>query len=159
MPRRFLQQAIVLAYLAVTGGALIFTMLKVEFPFPEWVTHWSYGMMAPYQGDTSWNAEFLYQGQRPDGTWEAIDIDHYLPYMFAEQNVRTYLRVYSRYGDLEHRKKFLEFALLLLDRERARGKDYVSVRIFFDQWERSPAGYSYLHTPVFTTRELVTQAQ
>lgn len=132
-------------------------MTKLEFPLPEWVTHWSYGMMAPYQGDTSWNGDFLYEGQLPDGTWEPIDVDAYLPYSFGERNVRKFLRVYQRYGDAEHRRRFGEFALLLLEREQDRGRPYTSVRVFFDQWERSPAGYEYLHTPLFTTRELVTQ--
>lgn len=116
-------------------------------------------MMAPYQGDTSWNADFVYEGQLPDGSWEAIDLDRYMPYEFGERNVRKFLRVYSRYGNLEHRRKFTEFALQVLDRERVRGMSYSAVRVFFDQWDRSPAGYDYLRTPLFTRRELVTEAR
>ena len=156
MPRYHLQQAVLLIYLAVTAGALIFTFTKVAFPFPEAVTHWSYGMIAPYQGDTSWNADFIYEGQLPNGSWEVINIDPYMPYIFGEKNARKFLRVYQRYGNLEHRRKFGEFALLVLDHEREQGKSYQAIRVWFDQWDRSPAGYEYLHTPEFTKRELVT---
>ena len=159
MVRRFLQQAVVLVYLIVAFCALLFTFTKTAFPQPEWVTHWSYGMMAPYQGDTSWNGDFIYQGQLSDGTWETINLDPYMPYIFGERNVRKFLRIYQRYGNLEHRKKFTEYALQLLDRERVRGKHYLAIRVYFDQWDRSPAGYEFLHTPLFTARELVTQAR
>ncbi len=159
MTRFFPQQAVLLIYLAVTAGALIFTFTKVALLLPEAVTHWSYGMIAPYQGDTSWNGDFIYEGQRSDGSWEVIDLDPYMPYIFGEQNARKFLRVYQRLGNLDHRRKFGEFALLVLDRERARGKSYQAIRVWFDQWDRSPAGYEYLHTPEFTRRELVTTAR
>lgn len=157
MHRRFFQHLVVLAYLSITAGALFFTLFKIEFPFPEWVTHWSYGMMAPYQGDTSWSADFIYEGQRADGTWEVINLDPYMPYGFGERNVRKFLRVYQILGEEVQEAKFREFATLLRERERAKGRDYQSIRGFFDQWERSPAGYEYLHTPLFTTRTFVIQ--
>lgn len=159
MLRRFLQHAVVLGYLGITLSAFVFTMTKVPFPLPLSVIRWSYGMMAPYQGDVSWNADFLYEGQLPDGTWENIGIDAYMPYGFGERNVRKFLRVYELLGKQERRKKFNEFALQLLDHERERGKPYTAMRVLFDQWDRSPAGYEYLHMPLFTKRELVTQIQ
>lgn len=159
MFRKFLQQAVVLVYLLMTFSALFFTMTKIEFPLPEWVIHWNYGMMAPYQGDTTWSADFVYEGQLPDGSWEAINIDLYMPYEFGERNVRKFLRIYQGLGIPGHRAKFSEFALLLLERERKRGKDYQAVRIWFEQWDRSPGGYEFLRTPLFTTRTFVTQVQ
>ena len=115
--------------------------------------------MAPYQGDTSWNADFVYEGQKPDGTWEPIDVDAYMPYGFGERNVRKFLRVYQGLGPLGHRKKFLEYALMLLDRERANGRNYQAVRVWFEQWDRSPAGYEFLRLPAFTSRELLAEAR
>ncbi len=159
MLRRFLQQLVVIVYCLMTVSALFFTMTKTAFPLPHPVIRWNYGMMAPYQGDTTWNADFIYEGRRADGTWEVINTDPYLPHGFGEKNVRKFMRVFAYLGGLGHRVKFGEYALLLMDRERARGRDYRAIRVWFDQWDRSPAGYEYLHTPLFTTRELVTQVQ
>lgn len=142
----------------MTVEAFVLTMFKVRLP-PYPLVHWAYGMMAPYQGDTSWNADFVYEGLRGDGAWESIDVDAYMPYGFGERNVRKFLRIYKGLGDAGHRQKFGEFALLLLDRERAHGREYRAVRVWFEQWPRSPAGYGYLHTPLFTARELVIQVQ
>src|SRR3989338_3029296 len=157
MTRRFIQQTIVLVYLAVTAGSLIYTLGRVRV-LPKWATRWSYGMMAPYQGDTSWNADFVYEGERPDGSRRKIDLDPYMPYGFGERNQRKFLIAFKTPDGELQRRKFTEFALLLLDRERARGNDYRTIRVSFEQWDRSPAGYEFLHTPVFTTRELLTQA-
>lgn len=158
-PPRVILHAVVLSYLFVTAGAFVFTMTKWHPPIPASILRWSYGMMAPYQGDTGWNADFVYEGRLADGTWETIDLDAYLPYGFGERNVRKFLRVYKRDGDAEHRRKFAEYALLLWDHERARGKEYTAVRMFFETWPRSPAGYSFLRLPAFTTRELIRTVQ
>ncbi len=159
MACRFLQRAVLLGYLAVTVGALIFTMFKVHFLFPGWVTRWSYGMMAPYQGDTSWNADFVYEGELPDGTRTVINLDPYMPYGFGERNQRKFLTAFKTKDGSLQRRKFTEFALLLLDRERARGNKYRAIRVYSERWDRSPGGYAFLHTPVFTTREFLTQVQ
>ena len=160
MVEKLLQRAVVIAYLMITAGAFVFTMTKLEPPLPEDVLRWSYGMMAPYQGDTSWNADFVYEGQLPDGSWEAIDVDPYMPYGFGERNVRKFLRVYEREGLPMQRRKFTEFGQLLLDRERARGKQYSELRVFFESWPRSPISYDALRTPLFrTAHDLVTIAQ
>jgi hypothetical protein len=155
-PFRVLQHGILWVYLLVTSGAFVLTMSKYEPPFPRTLVHWSYGMMAPYQGDTSWNADFVYEGQLPDGTWEKINLDHYLPYEFGERNVRKFLRIYRGLGPAGHRRKFREYATLLRDHEKAAGRVYGSIRVYFDTWPRSPAGYSFLYLPAFTTRELIT---
>ncbi len=157
MTRRFLQHLVLIAYLSVTFSALVFTIFKIEFVFPAWVTHWSYGMMAPYQGDTSWNADFIYEGKLADGTWHVINLDPYMPYGFGERNVRKFLRVYQTLSDAVQEAKFREFATLILHHEQEHGRPYVAIRGFYDQWDRSPAGYEFLHTPLFTTRTLVIQ--
>lgn len=155
-PFRTLQHAVLWGYVVITAGAFVLTMTKHEPPLPYALVHWSYGMMAPYQGDTSWNADFVYEGRLPDGSWEKIDLDSYLPYGFGERNVRKFLRVYKRLGPDGHRRMFRQYAIGLLEKERTKGKQYDAVRVFFDQWPRSPAGYSFLYLPAFTTRELIT---
>ena len=153
MFRRLVQHSIVFGYLAITFGAFVYTMSRIEI-LPKWVTRWSYGMMAPYQGDTPWNADFVYEGRLPGGAWKRIDIDAYMPYGFGERNARKFFRVYD---DAARRGKFAGFALLLLDRERAHGRPYEAVRITYEQWDRSPAGYEFLRLPAFTMRQLLTE--
>ncbi|NOS67414.1 MAG: hypothetical protein HOO67_03570 [Candidatus Peribacteraceae bacterium] len=155
MLRRILQNTVVFVYLTVTAAAMVYTMSRISL-LPRLMIRWSYGMMAPYQGDTAWNGDFLYEGQLPDGTWERIDIDAYMPFGFGERNARKFLRVYD---DETRRTKYPQFASLLLERERAKGRDYQAVRVYFDMWDRSPAGFEFLHTPLFTKRKLLTEVQ
>jgi hypothetical protein len=82
-----------------------------------------------------------------------------MPYGFGERNVRKFLRIYQYLGPLGHRRKFADFAYILLQHERDRGHPYTTMRVYFEQWDRSPAGYDYLRTPLFTHRELVTTIQ
>ncbi len=158
---RTVQQSAVLVFLAVTLSGIWFTFTRIPVPLVPWeLQYYSYGMMAPYQGDTPWNGDFLYEGMLPDGTWETITTDRYLPYGFGERNVRKVLRKYVGSGPGVRQRKFTDFALQLLDRERERGKPYRSVRITYEQWPRSNAGYAFLrHEPFFLERQLVTQVQ
>jgi hypothetical protein len=159
LPRRLLQHAVILLYLTVTFGAFFFTMTKHEFPFlPYPVIHWSYGMMAPYQGDTDWNADLRAEGLK-DGSWERIDLNPYFPFGHGEKNVRMFLRIYLGRGLNGQRDKYTELALQILDRERERGKEYASVRLYFDTWWRSPDGFEALRLPGFTESEFLTQVQ
>jgi hypothetical protein len=154
---RTVQQLVLFFYLTVTTAGFIFTMTRLEIPLiPKLLVWWSYGMMAPYQGDRPWNGDFLYEGQLADGSWVPIDITPYMPYEFGERNVRKHLKIYK--GELRV-SKFTEFALMLLDRERARGTPYRSVRITYEQWPRSNGGYDFLRVPTFMTRSFITQVQ
>ncbi|TSD00329.1 MAG: hypothetical protein Greene101449_199 [Candidatus Peregrinibacteria bacterium Greene1014_49] len=159
MLRRFLTHGLILGYLAITASALLFTFTKVVFPFPSIFIRWSYGMIAPYQRDVPWNFDVSYEGQLPDGEWQPINIHPYMPYQFAEQKVREFLLPYLHQGELTRRQKFTELALQILDHERARGIPYTAVRVFYEQWDRSPGGHEFLHLPAFTHRALLTQVQ
>lgn len=158
-PQRILLHAIILGYLVVTAGAFAFSMTK-RTVLPYRVIHWSYGMMAPYQGDTTWNADLRAVAELPDGTRERVDIDQYLPFGFGERNVRKFLRFYAKRGVAGQRAKFTEFAEQLLRRERARGKQYTSLDLTFERWPRSPIGFEALRLPHFLLQnEFVTHVQ
>ncbi len=136
------------------------TMTKTWPPFlPRALVHWSYGMMAPYQGDTSWNADFRYEGLLNNGKWETIDLARYMPYGFGERNVRKFLRIYQTLDTDGQRSKFNLFAQQVLALERKRGIPYQAVRVTYEQWPRSPAGYEYLHLPAFTTYLPITEVR
>jgi hypothetical protein len=158
MVGQWFQKSAVVLYVLVTACAFVLTMTKIPLlPIP--IVRWSYGMMAPYQGDADWNADFLYEGRLPDGSWATIDADRYYPQQFGERNVRKFLRMYQALGPREHVRKFTELALLLLNHEHKRGQPFTAVRISYEEWPRSPAGYWFLHQPAFVTRTLITQVQ
>jgi hypothetical protein len=121
--------------------------------------YWSYGMMAPYQGDTDWNGDVLAEGQLPDGTWHVVSLDPYLPYGSGEKNVRKFLRTYQKLGPLGHREKFTQWALLLLGHERAQGRNYQAIRFTFEKWPRSTGGFEFLRRSPFVEKQYITEVR
>ena len=157
---RTLQHTVIVFFLLVTFAAFVYTMTRITLPgIPKVFTYWSYSMMAPYQGDVSWNADLYIEGELPDGTWEQVTLDRYMPHGFGERNVRKFFRMYGFNGDRSKRPMYAAYLLQVLDRERERGKPYKSLRAYFDQWDRSPAGFEFLHLPLFTSRQFITQVQ
>ncbi|MBI3331858.1 hypothetical protein HYZ99_02755 [Candidatus Peregrinibacteria bacterium] len=153
---RVIQQSTVVIYLAITVSAFLYTMVRVTPPIPRLLLFWSYGMMAPYQGDTWFNDDLRAEGQLPDGSFELISLDPYIPTGFGERNVRKHLKTFQPDHDT-YRRKFTAFARALLERERARGKLYDAVRLTWLSWPRSPEGYDALKHPPFLTEEFITQ--
>jgi hypothetical protein len=158
---RLLQNLALIIYLCITLSAFVFTLSRVRVPgVPHTLLHWAYGMMAPYQGDTDWNGAMYVTAQLPDGTWQEVDTSPFMPFEFGERNVREFFRVFVAPTPVEgQRSAFTEYALQLLDRERESGKEYQSLRIYFDQWERSPAGFTFLRHEPFVHRQLVTRVE
>jgi hypothetical protein len=159
--RRAVQHAVVVSYLVVTAAAFVYTMTRVRpVPYPLWpLVQMSYGMMAPYQGDTEINEDLIAEGKRPDGKWERIHLDPYFPVGFGEKNVRKFLRSFKAQGTEVHRRKYTEFAWKLLERERRRGRPCEAVRLLWQEWERSPAGFHFLQHEPFVSTQFITQVQ
>lgn len=154
MLSRFLQQAALLIFLVISAEALLFTLTGIALP-PIPLVHWSFGMMAPYQGDTAWNDDFVYEGARDDGVWERIDVLALLPYSPGEANARMYLRTYGDFRSPRAQERFGDFAAQVLQ----KNPHYHTVRVWHESWPRSPAGFDFLRRPAFLTRELITQVQ
>jgi hypothetical protein len=156
---RIFRHAILAGYLAVTGAALVFTLtgLRADLGWP--LVHWSYGMMAPYQSDSEWNEDYRAEGLSADGRWEEVSLDRYLPVGFGEQVTRRHLASFLAEGIARQREKYTEQARILLMHERAGGKNYQALRVWFDLWPKSPAGYDFHRREPFLKRELVTQVQ
>ncbi len=155
--KTLLQRLLVVAYLFLTAAAFVFTLFHVTFVPYAWI-HWSYGMMAPYQGDTDVNADLMAEGEASPGHWQAINLDSYMPYGFGERNARKFLRVYEPLGEQTEREKYTELTLEILDRERAGGRAYHALRLTIDTWPRSPDGFEALHHAPYTQKEFVTLA-
>ncbi|MBI1813004.1 hypothetical protein HY285_02045 [Candidatus Peregrinibacteria bacterium] len=158
-PIRFLQNAIVVAFLAITGSAFLFTMTRVALPVPRPLLLFSYGMMAPYQGDDEWNNALIAEGRLPDGTWQSIDLDRSFPVGRGERTIRERLQGVRFFAKEKVQQAYSAFAVQLLTHERERGATYTAVRLWNDDWPRSPGGYEQLHLPAFTTRTFLTFVQ
>lgn len=161
-PRALFDHAIIAGYLLMTAAALLYTLSlrTVEVPLlPQFLVYWSYGMMAPYQGDDLWNSALVVQGKKQGGAWAPVSLDRYMPYGAGERNAREFFRVFTARGPQAQRDALQQFLLQLQRHERERGSAYISLRAYWDTWPRSPGGFEFLHQPLFTTRQLITQIQ
>ncbi len=161
--RRSLQHAVVLSYLTITTGGFFFTMTHVQPPLLPWpliVT--SYYMMSPYQGYVTVNDDILAEGKQQDGTWVPIELATYVPLSLGQRTTRLLLRSFkdaeddlpTKPGTL--REKYALLAHLLLQREQWRGRPTVAVRLSYQEWPGSPAGYRFLQHVPFTESEIIT---
>ena len=150
---------LVVTYLAITAEALLYTLFRVRaWPWP--LVRWSYGMMAPYQGDTDFNDDLLAEGKRADGTWQKIDLDPYFPVGHGEKNVRKHLRTFKPAEGVDpagYHAAFSVFGKQLLERERLRGREYRAVRLTWQQWPRSPLGYEARKNPPDLLERVITE--
>ncbi len=155
---RAVRQTVVLAYLCVTALAFLYTMVRVRPPAMLWpVVRFSYGRMAPYQGDTETNEDLVLEGQLPDGRWEVIALEPYFPFGFGEANVRVYLRSFKARGHDVLRAKYAELGLQILAREHEQGRTYTTLRLLWQEWPRSPAGFDFLRRVPFVETSVIAQ--
>jgi len=139
-----LQRLLLIYFLLMTTYAFAFTMTKVEwFPFIPWkVLRYHYGMMAPYQGYSTTNADLLAEGKKSDDTWEEIDLAPYYP--MHRGSAIMYRRLRSFYPESKelHQKKYEELAALLKKHEGGRGRAYEAVRLTWIEWPTSIEGFT-----------------
>lgn len=146
---------LLVTYLLVSGAALVYTMTRFQVPLIPWpLMYQSFMLIAPYQGDVSWNGDWLAEGQNLDGEWIPIALTPYFPAIRGEASVRMALRSFERpeNSDLLY-ATYRELALLLLDQEQAKGNDFKHVRLWYRTWPRSPEGYRALDKEVFLLKK------
>lgn len=163
---RIVKSALIFFYFAITASAILFTLTRIRVPFLPWFfIRWSYNVMAPYQGDTDFNDDLVAEGELPNGVWEQVNLDPYLPFGKGERNVRKHLRSFQMReqhffpdpaDDGLYLAKFQEFATQLLAHEREKGNTYEAIRLTWVSWPRSPDGYEALRIPLFTKEEIIT---
>lgn len=148
-----------MTYLLITGAAFMYTMSRLHIPFLPWpLVYASFMLIAPYQGDVSWNGDWVAEGQLPDGAWIPVPLNTYFPTSRGEASVRIALRSFERKesSDLLY-AKYRELALLLLEREQIKGNVFEHMRLTYRTWPRSPEGYDVLYKEPFLLRsEIVT---
>jgi hypothetical protein len=134
-----------ITYLGVTAAAFLFTMTRVQV-LPTWALRFSYAMMAPYQTFNTRNAALRAEGRTGSGSWQTIDLHPYYPYGHGEANARNYLLI-ARWAAMETndesrlRAGYQRLAEELLILEQSRGKLFTQVRLTWETWPSSPAGF------------------
>lgn len=158
--RRLGPHLVVAMFLLVSAGGLVGTMFHrfTKIPWLRPAVAFSYGMMAPYQGDVAWNNDFIAQGRVGEGEWQPIDLQRYYPQIFGEANAMQFMRSFG--DDVYRWPAYMEFARQLKVREAQRGNAYDEVRLIWRQWPRSPGGFYFLaQEPFFTTEREVARVQ
>ncbi len=151
--RRIVPHIVITVYGIISLLGLWGTMFHqiTHVPWLRTAVFFSYGMMAPYQGDVSWNNDFIAQGLRRDGVWEAIDLAPYYPQIFGEANAMQFLRSFAAGG--RRLQGYVDYALQLKAREAEQGRAYEEVRLVWREWPRSPGGFYFLARAPFFMEE------
>jgi len=153
-----LQQLVVVVFIAMTLSGMTYTLFRVKMPgVPRSLRQFSYGMMAPYQTYRTHNEQLTAEGKMPDGTWEIINMDEYLPFVTGERGMRSYLLTFRVQGDTVLDQKYTEFAMQIDRLESVRGRDWEAIRLSIQVWPMSPAGFEYLRHDPFIESEFLVQ--
>ncbi|OGJ60701.1 hypothetical protein A3C37_00710 [Candidatus Peribacteria bacterium RIFCSPHIGHO2_02_FULL_53_20] len=138
-------------YLFVTANALVYTVFRKSL-LPTPVLRYFYGMMAPYQGYSTYNFELVAGGKTEEGAWEMIDLLPYFPGSTGERTFREFLLSRRAQGEEETRKGYEQLAGQLRRTEAEHGRSYTEIRLSFDTWPMARDGYEALRLPAFTRR-------
>lgn len=156
--KRIFLDAIICTYLLITIGGLITTVThEAPIPFLEALTHFSYGMLAPYQGDTDQNVEPAVVGTDALGRSTLVPIDGYFSGIHGERNVRQLMGIFLFENDHLRAQALVPFLSHILEHERRSGHPYVRLDLYEDQWTRSPNGYDALR--ILATHTFITSVR
>lgn len=140
----------IIGYLGLTICALSFTLFRSS-PLPISVVSYFYGMIAPYQGYSEYSADLKAEGLKSDGAWEAIDLTKYFPVSMGERTYRMNMQTARNRGRSVAEAAYENLKIQLKEHEGERGHLYSDIRLTFDVWPTSPAGFAALRLPAFTT--------
>jgi len=156
--RRVLTHTLIITYLFLTAYAFFFTMVRQKISIvPEGVLHFFYGMMAPYQGYTTYNFDLLAEGKNEEGQWETINLDPYYPMLLGHQVMYRRLRTFHYEGEEESRHGYTKLAELLRKHEEEKGEIYTSVRLTWQTWPMSPFGWDAMRREEHITSYPLTE--
>ncbi|PIR54591.1 hypothetical protein COU75_00120 [Candidatus Peregrinibacteria bacterium CG10_big_fil_rev_8_21_14_0_10_42_8] len=149
--KRIAQNMTITMYIAATVSGMLFTLFRVYLPgVPFILSHWSYGMLAPFQSYLTYNENLLALGRHSKGVWEPIDMSTYKTHGKGEESIKIYLPAYRGLQEEGLHQKYQEYADLLRKREEEHGRLWDEIILEMHRWPRSPAGYEYLRVPVLT---------
>jgi hypothetical protein len=150
------RHVVIAFFLLITFLAFLYTLLDIR-PFAlRHFVNFSYGMMAPYQGYERTNKGLIAEGQTSDGTWHQIDLAPYFPVLRGEERIRFFFMVIKYDTGVPYTEAAEKIAQMLLRLEHQKGNDYTALRLFWIEWEPSPAGYDALMHKEFFKKLLIT---
>jgi hypothetical protein len=139
-------------YIAATVSGMMFTLWRVHMPgVPYILSHWSYGMLAPFQSYLTYNEDLVALGRHSGGSWEAIELSKYRTHGKGEESIKMYLPMYRGLQEEGLSKKYKQYAEQLRLLEMKHGITWEEITLEMHRWPRSPGGYEFLRVPVFTT--------
>jgi hypothetical protein len=139
-------------YITATMSGMMFTLCRVHMPgVPYTLSHWSYGMLAPFQSYLTYNEDLVALGRHSGGLWEAIEMDKYRTHGKGEESIKMYLPMYRSLPEEVLKEKYEEYAEKLRTLEMNHGNTWEEIALEMHTWPRSPGGYEFLRVPVFTT--------
>jgi len=150
--------AVVICYLLVTACGTFYAFTRIFPPvIPHAVTFFSYGLMAPYQSYAHFAFNVAAEGRSAGGEWQTIDLTQYQP--LATMGERLMRMTDHSFGMRQEliQPRYRDAANQLLRLENEKGKNFESVRLTWEQWPLSPAGYWFLHHDPFIERRLLMQ--
>jgi hypothetical protein len=139
-------------YIAATVSGMMFTLCRVHMPgVPYPLSHWSYGMLAPFQSYLAHNDDLVALGRHSGGLWEAIEMDKYRTHGKGEESIRILLPMHRGLQKEGLSEKYDAYAEQLKTLEMKHGNMWEEITLEMHRWPRSPGGYEFLRVPIFTT--------
>jgi hypothetical protein len=137
--RCFLDSVIV-AYLLITAGGMYITVTHEPLFVLQPLARYSYGMLAPYQGDSDWNSDIAVVAWQGNAS-VLLPVDTYFPGMLGERNVRMILSHIPAWETHEKKQAFERVFSQILTHERQAGRPYDRIDVYAEDWLRSPESY------------------
>jgi hypothetical protein len=141
---RFFLDALICVYFVITLGGLYMTFTHKPFPILTTLSYFSYGMLAPYQGDSDYNVDVAVIAYEPSGATVLLNVHKYFPGVFAERNSRLRLEQLAGQSLPAMRVLYTEMLTQILEHEHQSGHPYTGLRLYWEKWPRSAEGYSEL---------------
>ncbi len=148
--------ALLLAWVLITIGGIYMTFFHRTSVFLPSLVSISYGMLAPYQSDSSSNVEPILVAWEASGASKPLSMEKYFPGVRGERNSRMRLEKFHQ-DPMYLARGYESFLAQILQHERMLGHEYVRLDLYWEEWPRSPLGYQALRMQ--SERFFITQVR
>ncbi len=133
-------------YLVITAGGMYQTVTHIQSPIFPTLSQFSYGMLAPYQGDSDINAEVVLIAEEEGGATRILPVGRFFQGELGERTVRSLLEQLKDRDVPALREIYEPMLVQILQHERDKGHAYLSLSIYQEAWPKSVDGYEALRT-------------
>ena len=144
--RIFINLVLCLYFVITAGGMYQTATHNRSWAFPL-LSEFSYGMLAPFQGDSDINAEVVLIAEEAGGATRILPVGRFFQGELGERTARSLLEQLKGRGELSALQEIYDPMLSqMLQHERERGHPYVSLSLYKEEWPKSAEGYEALRT-------------